>query len=1157
MTKSTKAITEQAQALYVLMKELKPDQRELYKRIFGNKVVGPRDCLNPAFYSQDYPLEEQKLRQTICSLYGRTFETIDLSKIKPASRRIYPDQVKDKDFAGSLNQKQEFFENRSQSVQKTVEEICPSDTQPFSLLPYQEYIANFMSPLTPFRGILIFHGVGTGKTYTSLAIAEGLKETLQKNPTPQQRRVLIIHVSNSINATYRNALYRPRAEESEKRNGMRPGSLHVTSNSYYIDEGRDSLHRREKITKKYEEYYEIVSGDAFMKKVLSFIEDAKSSSPKNWENVLKVALNDEYSNRVIIVDEVHGLKTHNDEAVEVDDNLEYRKFDALFDVLKFAENIRLVLMSATPMFDKPSEIVGLANLLLLNDRRPLLEQNELFPGNVVASKDGIQILVENMTPYISYLRGYDPVSFPKQLEVDDMSVKSLYSHVHVYMPKPKFDLAHQNLDSSQLIKYTTLVKCTMSSYQFQNYLSNKESITSKMNVAHNATQKLCTIIYPVDEQFGLTGTEGFENSFQKTGGHRLTKSWTFRYKAHCKDFLKLAHLQKFSCKYYQIVKNILLSPGIAYVYSEYVWFGVVTLAMILDANGYERDGGGNFLLDHGCSKKDKICSICNRTYSDVVHNGQGEASHKFEQAKYVVLQHQESMQTNTSRVERTKAPSNRRGEEIKVILGTPVTKESMDFSNIRQIHIASPWHNMSKITQIVGRGVRNCSHRNLPLQDRNVVVFRYSVAPPEKKDKDIPKEFYDVETSDENFWRMSELKDVAIKTVERELKQNAIDCTVHKNLNLLPGDKDFSRDCDYQKCYYTCRGEQENKTRRLDDSTAKLMFNRNEIENVKFAIAKLFETRNVYTFADIKQFYRKNKKNVNDLSIAMALQEMLEGLNGPELIRGRNGASGHLIYVSSYYMFQPLYALDERIPLAMRSQLPTRQFKAARLDTHSRASMAVDTAEILERLDNIPDVISQFEALDKSAMKLEDHKKLLEDIIVSDPQHHLLKYYRDFLLFDDNNAIKGHFLGNTPRVFTKHGAWTVGSLSDRKKMQTVTLSLYQEPDADFVGYIDTKNIEPSFKIINNLEQRDKTRLNLKKALNTLVTGKICTTFERVVLNTIANSLGIGTSSQENRKSLCDRIEYAFRKKQLESLDGYRYFYNAIEASQQLTLSKVD
>ena len=46
-------------------------------------------------------------------------------------------------------------------------------------------------------------------------------------------------------------------------------------------------------------------------------------------------------------------------------------------------------------------------------------------------------------------------------------------------------------------------------------------------------------------------------------------------------------LSTFSPKYDAILSNILLSPGISFVYSENVFIGVYTLAMLLDANGYE------------------------------------------------------------------------------------------------------------------------------------------------------------------------------------------------------------------------------------------------------------------------------------------------------------------------------------------------------------------------------------------------------------------------------------------------------------------------------------------------------------------------------------------------------------------------------------------
>ena len=47
-------------------------------------------------------------------------------------------------------------------------------------------------------------------------------------------------------------------------------------------------------------------------------------------------------------------------------------------VIKYAKNTKLILMTATPMYNQPNEIVELLNLLLLNDNRPLLKRSDLF-----------------------------------------------------------------------------------------------------------------------------------------------------------------------------------------------------------------------------------------------------------------------------------------------------------------------------------------------------------------------------------------------------------------------------------------------------------------------------------------------------------------------------------------------------------------------------------------------------------------------------------------------------------------------------------------------------------------------------------------------------------------------------------------------------------
>lgn len=122
-------------------------------------------------------------------------------------------------------------------------------------------------------------------------------------------------------------------------------------------------------------------------------------------------------------------------------------------------------------------------------------------------------------------------------------------------------------------------------------------------------------------------------------------------------------------------------------------------------------------------------------------------------------------------------------------------------------------------------------------------------------------------------------------------------------------------------------------------------------------------------------------------------------------------------------------------------------------------------------------------------------------------------------------------------------------------MDRILGTLYQEPEADFVGYMQDSSGRSTFKIVNNTSQRDKTRLDLKTALNTLTKGKTCGTYDRVVLNYIARELQVDTSKDENKSLLCTKLEYAFRKAQSENRGGKRHFYNLIETEQRKQLAK--
>ena len=62
-----------------------------------------------------------------------------------------------------------FIKFRATGKQETIK----NKYEPYN---YQKLLKNFMSKDSPYRGILLYHGLGTGKTCTSITIAENLKK---------------------------------------------------------------------------------------------------------------------------------------------------------------------------------------------------------------------------------------------------------------------------------------------------------------------------------------------------------------------------------------------------------------------------------------------------------------------------------------------------------------------------------------------------------------------------------------------------------------------------------------------------------------------------------------------------------------------------------------------------------------------------------------------------------------------------------------------------------------------------------------------------------------------------------------------------------------------------------------------------------------------
>ena len=114
-----------------------------------------------------------------------------------------------------------------------------------------------------------------------------------------------------------------------------------------------------------------------------------------------IVIKSTYSNRVLIIDEVHNIRTEEGD-IKSRDTIKYIEL-----VIKYSNNLRLVLLTANPMYNLSSEIIWILNMLLLNDNRSLISEKDIFDSN--GNINDINILKDKCKGYISYLRGENPL----------------------------------------------------------------------------------------------------------------------------------------------------------------------------------------------------------------------------------------------------------------------------------------------------------------------------------------------------------------------------------------------------------------------------------------------------------------------------------------------------------------------------------------------------------------------------------------------------------------------------------------------------------------------------------------------------------------------------------------------------------------------------
>jgi len=432
-----------------------------------------------------------------------------LTEIEDENKYLYPN-MNDKNFNIKIANKKEFNDTKYdgtiyENIKEQADILANAE---FELSPHQAFVKNYLSFQTPYSSLLLYHGLGSGKTCSAIGVCEEMRDYMKQMGITKR---IIIVASENVQDNFKLQLFDERKlkqingvwsmrgcignkllKEINPMNMPMPKEKIISQiknliNTYYIFLGYvqfanyiiKTMNYEEEIKRKREKKT-FIPGQKREKTKIEMLKDIKIELNSR---VIR-RLRNEFDNRLIVIDEVHNIrKTDDNENKKVAINLEY--------LVKAAENMRFLLLSATPMYNNYKEIVWLLNLMNTNDRRARVEVRDIFDKNGNFKKNGEELLIRKASGYVSFVRGENPYTFPYRVYPNEFSPKNTfpaikYPEYQMNLKKIKHDDKNRIL-SLYLTKIGECENCGKCQYCCYKYiihsLRNKRfTITTKYGV---------------------------------------------------------------------------------------------------------------------------------------------------------------------------------------------------------------------------------------------------------------------------------------------------------------------------------------------------------------------------------------------------------------------------------------------------------------------------------------------------------------------------------------------------------------------------------------------------------------------------------------------------------------------------------------------------